>query len=242
MKRLGVIGGLGPMATVYFLQLVTAMSDVKTDQEHIPIRMQSIPDTPDRTAYILDHSKANPLPTLLQAGQRLKEQGAEYIAIPCVTAHYFQETLCREIGLPVIDLLSETVREFQRQQVRKVGILATSGTITSRILQNALEKEGIAVCVPGRVQQQQVMEIIYDQIKAGKPADVERFLEIGCQLKAQGAEKLLLGCTELSLLKRDFGPRLTKDYVDVLEILAQAVIAYNDIPVRGETEGEKHAE
>ena len=89
MKTLGIIGGLGPMATAYFMELVTGMTDVDCDQKHIPIVLQSIPQTPDRTSYILDHIQKNPLPQMVEAGKRLKEAGAAYLAIPCVTAHYF---------------------------------------------------------------------------------------------------------------------------------------------------------
>ena len=91
MKTLGVIGGLGPMATVYFLELLTKMEQAESDQNHFPIVMESIPETLDRTAYILNQRNPNPLPFLIEAGKHLKEIEAEYLAIPCVTAHYFHE-------------------------------------------------------------------------------------------------------------------------------------------------------
>ena len=232
MKALGVIGGMGPMATAYFLQLIIAMTDVDKDQKHIPIYMQSIPGTPDRTAYILDHTKENPLPALIAAGQNLKEQGAEYIAIPCVTAHYFHEILEKEIGLPVIALPKEAAVEFQRQNITRVGILATSGTVKSRLVQNVLKEHGIEAVIPDESEQQMLMSIIYDQIKAGRPINIEQFLKLGKHLKAKGAERILLGCTELSLIKRDFKAQLTSVYVDVLEVLARAVISYNRLPLR----------
>lgn len=232
MKTLGVIGGMGPMATVYFLQLIIAMTDVDKDQKHIPICMHSIPDTPDRTAYILDNKMENPLPALIVAGRSLKEQGADYIAIPCVTAHYFHETLENEIGLPVIGLPRETAKEFQRQHIKRVGVLATSGTVKSRLIQDELKEYDIESVLPDEPGQQQLMSIIYDQIKAGRSVAIEQFLKLGEQLKAKGAERILLGCTELSLIKRDFGTKLSSDYVDVLEVLAKACIRYNDLPLR----------
>lgn len=224
MKILGVIGGLGPMATAYFLQLVTQMTAVDSDQDHIIIYMQSIPNTPDRTTYILNDKSENPLPFLVKAGRALKKQGADLLAIPCVTAHYFQKKMCQEIGIPVIDLPTELAIELQRMNVKKVGILATSGTIESGFLQQILEKHGIEVCVPEKNAQEKIMEIIYQQIKAGKEADVETFVRIGRLLKEQGAEKLILGCTELSLLKRDYQDNIAEDYIDVLEVLAKIAI------------------
>ena len=92
MKKLGIIGGLGPMATAYFLQLLTRMSDAASDQEHMEILLHSKPQIPDRTRFILGQSPENPLPRMIEIGIGLKEQGAELIAIPCVTAHYFQKS------------------------------------------------------------------------------------------------------------------------------------------------------
>ena len=117
MKTLGVIGGLGPMAMVYFLQLVTEYTNVKRDQEHIPIVLMSIPDTPDRTEYILKKSEENPLPRLVDAGLKLKAMGAQYIAIPCVTAHYFYKELKEQIGIPVVSLPCELSAEFKANGV-----------------------------------------------------------------------------------------------------------------------------
>ncbi len=109
MKKLGVIGGLGPMATAYFLQLITQMSDAETDQEHMEILLHSNPRIPDRTRFILGQSEEDPLPQMIEVGIDLRSQGAEVIAIPCVTAHYFQKRLEREIGIPILDAIRETV-------------------------------------------------------------------------------------------------------------------------------------
>ena len=232
MKRLGIIGGLGPMATAYFFELLTGMTSVKKDQEHMPVLIQSIPDTPDRTAYILDHSQPNPLPNLIKAGKSLKEQGAEYLAIPCVTAHYFYEELCEQVGLPIIPLIEETALEFESMNVTQVGILATSGTVSSGLIQSVLDKHDIQIVIPEEEDQQKIMEIIYEQIKAGKEVDMDSFYEVCHRMKEKGAQKLLLGCTELSLIKREHV--LGKEFVDVLDILAKSSIRYNGMEVMEE--------
>ena len=87
--KLGVIGGLGPLATAYYYELLTKMSDVSCDQEHLEIYIHSCPQIPDRTAYILDHTQDNPVGAMIQVAKGLQEQGVDYIAIPCITAHYF---------------------------------------------------------------------------------------------------------------------------------------------------------
>ena len=227
MKRLGIIGGLGPMATAYFFELITGMTLVESDQEHIPILIQSVPDTPDRTEYILDNSKPNPLPYMVKAGLSLKEQGADYLVIPCVTAHYFYKELCEQINLPILSLIEETALTFQREQIDKIGILATTGTIQSEFLQNTLKEYDIQSIVPEEGQQQKLMKIIYNELKVGKQPDMIAFWEVCEHLRSKGAKRLLLGCTELPLIKKDYV--LENDFCDVLEVLAKAVIAYNGL-------------
>ena len=108
MKKLGIIGGLGPMATTYFLYLLTQMSLAEKDQEHMEILMHSKPSIPDRTRYILGLSSENPAPEMIEIGQELKNMGAELLAIPCITAHYFHDELEQGIGLKVLHAVKET--------------------------------------------------------------------------------------------------------------------------------------
>ena len=107
-KRLGIIGGLGPLATAYYYELITKMTQVSRDQDHIEILIHSVPQIPDRTGFIVGESKENPLPLLLETGRGLVSQGAECIAIPCITAHYFHQELVEEISVPIIHLVEET--------------------------------------------------------------------------------------------------------------------------------------
>ena len=88
-KTLGVLGGVGPLATIYFADLVVKMTDAKTDQEHISMVILNHGAIPDRTDYILDHSKPNPLPVMIADAKKLQAAGCDYIVIPCNTAHYF---------------------------------------------------------------------------------------------------------------------------------------------------------
>lgn len=232
MKNLGIIGGLGPMATVYFMELIIKMTDVKSDQEHMRIYLQSLPDTPDRTAYICGESEESPLPFLIKAGKSLCEQGADFIAIPCVTAHFFYQELTQSLKIPVIQLIGGLVNEIKRKNIKKVGILATDGTIKSGLLQNQFNSNDIEVLTPDKEDQAFVMDIIYKQIKAGKPVDLSRFLQVVETLKKRGAEKLILGCTELSLIKRDYS--IDQDCIDVLDVLAKTTVLYSGVPLKKE--------
>lgn len=224
MKRLGIIGGLGPMATAYFLQLIIEMTDADTDQEHIEVLLHSKPQIPDRTGYILGKSTDNPMPQLLEIGKSLVEQGADMIAIPCITAHFFQEELEQIVGRPIIHAIEETARYLQSEGIGKVGIMATDGTIQSKLFQAIFSKYGIECFVPNEEGQSQVMHLIYNNVKAGCSVEMNLFHQVSAHLFGQGAEVVLLGCTELSLIKRDYP--LGKGFLDVMEVLTrQAVLA-----------------
>jgi len=222
MKRIGIIGGLGPMATAYFLQLITQMTDAQTDQEHIESIVISKPGIPDRTNYILGKSNENPIDEIVSTGKMIQEMGADIIAIPCITAHCFHEELEKKIDIPVIHGIRETALYLRKYNVGKVGLLATDGTIQCGLFQNVLEEYGIQSVVPDVEGQKGVMSIIYDNIKAGKKADVRMLEKISEKLRAEGAEVILLGCTELSLIKMDYC--LSPGYLDVMEVLAKKVV------------------
>ncbi len=221
-KRLGIIGGLGPLATAYYYELITKMTQVSKDQDHIEIFIHSVPQIPDRTGFILGESKENPLPMLLKTGHGLVKQGAECIAIPCITAHYFHQELVREIPVPIIHLVEETAEYLKCSKKKRVGIMATDGTVRSGLFQKALENRGIEVLVPEPSYQKDVMYLIYENIKIGLPPEMERFFQVASHLQKQGAEVIVLGCTELSLIKRD--QAVGAGFLDALDVLAKKAI------------------
>ena len=218
MKTLGIIGGLGPMATAYFLQLITQMSDAQTDQEHMEIVIYSKPAIPDRTRYILGQSTDSPLDDMIAVGEKLRQMGADIIAIPCITAHYFHRQLEEQLGVPIIHAIRESALWLEKEKVQTVGVLATDGTLQSGLVQDILTGHGIQPLLLKDESQRELMGMIYDGIKAGKPYDMNCFMRLSDELLAQGAQKLLLACTELSLIKRDHP--LSDRYLDLLEVLA----------------------
>jgi len=220
--RLGVIGGLGPMATAYFIELIVNMTDAQNDQDHLDMIVFNCPSIPDRTKYILGESKESPVKAMALIGKRLAELGADHISIPCITAHYFYNDLVRLIDVPILDAVTETANHLKEQGVKKVGILATDGTLAGGLFQDRLSSVGIDHIIPSSYAQRGVMKIIYDDIKAGRPANIELFGKITRELRDSGAEAIILGCTELSLIKRDFS--IGAGYIDVMEVLAKASI------------------
>ena len=221
-KVLGVIGGLGPIATAHFMELVIRMTDAKYDQQHLDMMIYNFPSIPDRTGYILGNTNSSPLPQMIGIGKKLSEQGAEYIAIPCITAHYFYAELEAGIPAPIINGIRETVLHLKEHGITKAGIMATDGTITARLFHRELEAEGIQPIIPSTARQQDVMHLIYNNIKANVPADMARFASVSRELREKGAQAIILGCTELSLIKRDYP--IGAGFIDAMEVLAQRAV------------------
>lgn len=222
MKKLGIIGGLGPMATAYFLELLVQMTKADCDQEHIEMIVYNCPNIPDRTNYILGKSKENPLPYFVSIAQKLKEEQAELVAIPCMTAHYFHKELEEKSKISIINAVSETANYLKKRGYHKVGIMATDATIKKGIFSKQLAKFGIDSVCPNENEQKMVMELIYQNIKSGKSIQTQLFEQVSNALFEQGAEVILLGCTELSIIKKNH--KLTSNYLDVLEVLAKICV------------------
>ncbi len=221
--NIGIIGGLGPLATAYLMELVINMTQAERDQEHIPMLVYNYPQVPDRTAYILDHSKENPVPYIIQAGKEMKKLHIDVMAMPCITAHYFHDEIEKGIGdVRLINMISCTAKYLAEQGVHSVGLTATDGTVQCGLFQRVMEQEGLQVLTPEAESQQKIMDIIYKNVKAGKPVDMESFYSVSSELRMRGAQVIILGCTELSLIKRE--NHLRAGYIDAMEVLAREII------------------
>lgn len=232
MDTLGIIGGLGPMATAYLLQLIIEMTDAKTDQEHLDVIIFDRPGTPDRTAHILDPAKPSPLPSMRGTARTLERLGAACLCAPCVTSHYFYRELSASVGVPFLNMVTETAAELKAAGKKKAGILATTGTVSTGLFQSAFQDCGLEACIPGETGQALVMELIYGEIKAGKPADPEKFRTVSEELYSKGCDSIVLGCTELSLIKKS--TPLGHGYLDALEVLAKRCVQACGAPLKAE--------
>jgi aspartate racemase len=230
MKRLGVIGGLGPLATAYFYELLIRMTDAKTDQEHMEVLIYSKPSIPDRTAYIMGRNPVSPLEQMLDTGKVLVDMGADILVFPCITAHYFYHQLSKSIPVPIIHAVKETALYLKEVGVACAGIMATEGTIFTKLFQKELEECGISSLLPSKENQHRIMDLIYRSIKANQPFDRAQFESTQEQLRQDGAEVILLACSELSLLKSKFD--LGSGYLDAMEVLAMRSILMSGARVK----------
>lgn len=222
MKKLGVIGGLGSKATAYFFNRLVDLTDVESDQEHIELLIHNHPQIPDRTSFILGQSEENPAPYLLEDAKYLLESGCDGIYIPCNTAHHFVNQFDPEIKKHVIHMIDETVSEVKQRSHKRILLLATSGTVSTKLYQDAFQNVDIECEVLPDELQRELMSLIYDQIKAGKMAQsgaLQKFVAFGEQKEV---DAIILGCTELSLLKEQL--QLPDFYIDAMECAIKTCI------------------
>ena len=232
--KIGIVGGVGPLATVDFMEKVIRHTGAAKDQDHIKMVVEHNPKIPDRTESLLGEGP-DPTIALLGAAKRLEADNADMIAIPCNTAHAFVERIQRYISIPIVHMLYETACTLRDDysRCRRIGLLATTGTIESRVYHNVLEAMDLEVLVPDAAHQNRVMAAIYgDQgVKAGFTAGacVDDLLAALTELANKGAEAVILGCTKLPILLKATDCFKVGDrslvVLDPTEILARRCVA-----------------
>ncbi|MDR2569355.1 MAG: amino acid racemase [Oscillospiraceae bacterium] len=216
---LGIIGGLGTQASAWFYKRLHALQNVNTEQEYMDILLYSIPSMPDRTAYITGKSKDSPLGALIHAAQTLETAGVSHIAIPCVTSHFFYDDISKAVSIPIVNILEETVRVVISSGNRyKVCLLATDGTIEGRVFHTMFEKASIDLMTPSREHQAELMTLIYD-IKRAVTVNHEVLDKIIAKSLENGAETVILGCTELCIAAKE-----SSGVINTLDVLAKACL------------------
>lgn len=223
-KTIGIIGGMGPLATCDLMEKIIARTGAENDQENLHLVVDCNTEIPDRTEAILNQGES-PVPQLVRSGIKLQGMGADVLVMSCNTAHYFYDCVIPYLDIPLLHMIRETGSYLRGQGVRRAGLLATDGTVRSRVYQEALEQVGISPLIPDAAGQRSVMDLIYHGVKAGRREyDTQDFRRTVERLLGQGAERLILGCTELPLAVKWYG--LSYPAADPTEVLAEAAIRY----------------
>ncbi len=211
---------MGPMATAHFYELITSHTLANKDADHINIVIMSRADMPDRTDFIMGKSSVSPAPAMITDAKKLEAAGAELIAIPCNTAHYFHDEISGAVNVPMLNIVEVTVDHCKRRRFSNVGILATEGTVKIGAYKRALDAAGINCIIPTDDIQKLVTSVIYDYVKAGRKGGDVIFAEISRRMFELGCDAVILGCTELPLVAPSDDVRL----IDSLQTLAYAAI------------------
>lgn len=225
MLKIGVLGGMGPMATVDLMQKIILNTPAKTDQEHLRIIVDNNPQIPSRINAIL-HGAESPLPALIKSAELLRAAGADFIVIPCNTAHYWFEELQAAVKIDFIHIIDNAAWHIKNAEIDlsgRVMLLATEATVQTGIYEKSFAKYNIKLQYPPAAAQKMIADAI-DEIKAGKIADNSQLKGINDWLDSLGGEigGIIGGCTEIPLIF----PYLTGSYkkYDPTELLALSAV------------------
>ena len=226
-KTIGILGGMGPEATEYMFGMIIRNTKVEIDQNHIPLVIYSNPKVPPRTDAILG-TGPSPIPYLVEGLKVLKQAGADFVIMPCVTAHFFIHEALIEVPMPFISLLDESLKWAQEHipALKKVGLVASTGTLISGLFHKTFDNAGIEVSGPTDQEQKQVMDAIFGEkgVKAGFTSGYpkETIVNTARILAGRGAEAIIAGCTEVPLVLKE--EDIPVPFIEPMKIVALASI------------------
>lgn len=230
MRVIGILGGMGPQATIDLYQKIINNTPARIDQEHLQVAIWSDPTIPDRTAAILKGGQ-DPVPQLASGVKKLLSMGADCIAMPCNTAHYFLPKVAPLVPqAQFLNMIELTVALLKEQFTKGscIAITGTSATLSTELYQAAIKSAGLEPLVPDAYLQSQIMDIIFGDhgVKAGyiDQLNKERYAKVVSALGHQGAAAVIAGCTELPLVVDNTLIRLP--VVDPTDVLAKAAVDF----------------
>jgi aspartate racemase len=226
-KKLGIVGGMGPMATSMFFERIIKRTDAVSDQDHLDMIIFNHATMPDRTEAILTGNHQIFLEQIGKDLMTLEDLGVAHIAIPCNTSHFFMDQMKQFIRVPIIDMVEETVQHIANEYGKgtRVGILATDGTIFTQTYEKACERKALTFIKPNQTLQEGVMKIIYDIKRNGslETLGLERIIEQ--LIEIENCQCVILACTELSLIEIE--SKFKPYCVDAMDVLVDRSIVYS---------------
>ena len=224
MKTIGIMGGMGPMATVDLMKKIILATPASKDQEHIPMLVDNNSQIRDRTKAIMGQG-ASPAPEMVKTAKRLMMAGADFIIIACNTAHYFLPEILPQISIPVLSIIDVTTNSALEKGFKSVGLLATTGTVSTGLYQKKLEASGIQCITPSADKQHLIDDMIYQGVKANNENyDTRAVKKLLAEMQNAGAEAFILGCTEVPVAVSMY--KLQGEFIDATDELAKAAIKF----------------
>lgn len=226
MKTIGIIGGMGPAATIDLYKKIVENTPAEKDQDHIHVIIDSYPQIEDRTGYIL-HGGINPAARLVESAKRLESAGVDALIMPCNTAHYFAKDIESAVKIPLIHIVRCSAEAVKNKypETKKIGLIATTGTIKAGIYGNILKEYGFeTIDLPEKIENN-IMDCIYKGVKAGKTEEYSiLFQQCVDEIADLGADLLIAGCTEIPLLMPYVKTKLPA--IDATYELASAAVKF----------------
>jgi len=225
-KVIGILGGMGPAATVDLFQRIVQLTPARSDEDHLHILVDCNPQIPSRQKAV-QGAGPDPTPELLATARNLERAGADFLVVPCNSAHIFLPRVRAHLGIPILDMIAETVRVVEERVPpgRAVGLLATIAVLETGLYERPLRERGRKVVLPDKEDRQELMAVVY-AVKGGDTGEAVRgrLLRVAQRLMEQGAQALITACTELPLLLRDGD--LPVPVIDPTQVLAEAAVRY----------------
>ena len=228
-RMLGVLGGMGPLASAHFMLRLTLLTPAEQDQDHIPAVLWSDPRVPDRTAA-KQGTGPDPLPWLLRGVTGLVQAGCGAIAIPCNTAHGWYDAMRQAAGVPILHIVDAAAEDLRRAGIGPglIGVMGTAGTLAMRLYQERLSGLGWDCIVPTDAEMAAKVSPSIALVKANHVAEAyEPLAEVVGSLARRGARAVVLGCTEIPLgIQAGPWQTLGVPLVDTIDALARAAITW----------------
>ncbi|MEH6648694.1 MAG: amino acid racemase [Motiliproteus sp.] len=224
-KIVGIIGGMGPEATVDLMQRVIDATPAGDDADHIRMLVDNNPKVPSRIKALIDGDGESPAPCMVEMALGLEKQGADFLVIPCNTAHHYYPDVAAAVQIPVINLIEMTTGHAKKAQpeLRKVGLLASSALQKIHLYEPWFEQHDVAVFYPQPHNQQAVMDLIRAvKAKQQTPEQLADYNRAAKDLQTQGVQCLVVACTELSVIGDHLHTSLP--VYDASELLANTIV------------------
>lgn len=220
---MGIIGGMGPEATIDLMQRILRLTPALDDIDHIRCIVDNNPKVPSRIKAIIEGDGEDPGPCMADMARRLESWGADFLAISCNTAHYYYEAVADAVKIPVINLIDLVVSHVKTTNpgCLKIGVLASTAILMTGLYEKRFHDVGIEVVYPAPEFQERLFKVIKD-IKTGNTSVevVKKYEEICEHLNCAGVKSVIIACTELSVISCDF----PFEFIDAAEILAQKIV------------------
>jgi aspartate racemase len=232
-KIVGVLGGMGPDATVDFMAKVIALTPADKDQDHVRMIIDHNPTVPNRQSAILDDGE-DPRPAIAAMAMRLETAGADFLVIPCNTAYVFQDSILDAVGIPLVSIIDETIAAIAALSpgADTVGVLATDGCLKANIYQSALRDNELQSVLPSHEESAQLMDLI-GKTKAGDQGEAVSgaMQELASALVSRGAQAIIAGCTEIPLVLDE--TMISVPLISSTDVLAQRTVqlARGELPL-----------
>lgn len=221
MIPVGILGGMGPEATILLMQKVLAAVPAEDDADHVPLIVHQNPQVPSRIAALIEGQGADPAPVLEQMARDLQAAGAQALAMPCNTAHHYADTVAAATPLPFLNMVTLTAEHIAQCGARRVGMLASPAVRLTGVFDPAFEACGLQAVFPA--DDAPVLELIR-AVKAGKAPDAALLAQEAAALAALGCDHVLVACTELSLLTQAIPDSIA--WSDSLDCLTAAIVGF----------------